>query len=386
MIARNDPRWPFAVRVAVVLLLLVVGGLAVRNALALALATTRPETAMRFAPGNAVVLGQAAIVKAQVEQTAAGRRDTAALARRAIAADPTSATALTALGLVTPMAGAGPIMRASEALSRRSLPAQLWLIEEAVTRDDVDGALRHYDTALRTSRQAPALLFAILVEAVGDEELLPAIARRLSLRPEWGPLFLQQLAQSGTALPNIARLFATLAQLRIDAGDAATGALYARLVEAKAYRDAWSVYAAAHPAARRDGLRPLVLGARAPAPFDWSTGDDVLAQLDRDSLRFAATIEGGVAARQLLLLRPGDHRFRVALRDVEIGEAIPYLRLECAATGKELGRTPLRAGTAAIALRATVPGDCDAQWLSLVVPGSDAPAGTAGTIARIAAD
>lgn len=372
-------------RLILLAVLAVVGIAATINAAGLALAT-KPTVAMRFASGNALVLSNAAMARAQVDNTAAGRTAAADLAKRAILRDPTAVTALSALGLVSPMPGAARIIAASEALSRRSLPAQLWLIENSVSQNDVDAALKHYDIALRTSRQAPGILFPILVEAVGDNTLLPAIAHRLMLRPEWGPLYLQQLAQSGTALPNVARLFAILGRAKVDTGDAAIAALYARLVAANANDAAWQVYAATRPGATRGAIRPFAILSGSASPFDWAATEPSMAQIDRDALTFEASIEGGTAAHQLLMLTPGRHRLRAAFRDIAVGEAVPYLRLECAKGGAEIARTVLASGMRGLSWDVTVPAGCGSQWLSLILPPTDAPGGTNGTIVRIVAD
>ena len=365
--------------------LAVVGIAATINAAGLALAS-KSAVAMRFASGNALVLGNAALERAQTDTTPAGRAAVADLAKRAIRRDPTAVTALSALGLVSPIPGAARIVAASESLSRRSLPAQLWLIENSVSRNDVAAALEHYDIALRTSRQAPGMLFPILVEAVGDNGLLPAIAHRLALRPEWGPLYLQQLAQSGAALPNIARLFAMLGRARVDAGDAATTALYTRLVAANADEDAWRVYTATRPGADRAAIRPFLIPDATLAPFDWAVTEPSMAQIDRDALTFSASIEGGTAAHQMLMLAPGRHRLRAAFHDVAVSESVPYLRLECAKGGAEVARATLTNGMRGLDWDVTVPANCTSQWISLVLPPTDAPSGTGGTINRIVAN
>src|SRR3546814_1290750 len=56
----------------------------------------------------------------------------------------------------------------SQKLSRRDLRTQLMAIELAVAQGDISGALRHYDIALRTKKNAPELLFPVLTSALPD--------------------------------------------------------------------------------------------------------------------------------------------------------------------------------------------------------------------------
>ena len=101
---------------------------------------------------------------------AAPERDRATrLAWLALRQDPTAVRAAITLGLSAQLGGeingARRLFAYAQALSRRELQTQLWAIEDAVSRDDITGALRQYDIALRTSRKAPDLLFPVLASA-----------------------------------------------------------------------------------------------------------------------------------------------------------------------------------------------------------------------------
>lgn len=376
------------------------GVLAARNSLGLSLARTNPALASRIDPSNGAALGGAALARLQSDTSKQGRAETVRIARAALRRDPTAASALSVIGLLAPTrVEAVRAIRQSEALTRRSLPTQLWLIEDSVARGDITGALHHYDVALRTSRVAPSFLFPVLVGAVSDPGILPALADTLARRPAWGGLFLQHLAQSGQDLPPIVRLFSLLQRRGVETGVAATGTVYARLLERNRFDLAWTLYQSRHPRASRAGLRNgLFTDVPAnPTPFDWQLSDTtaVTARIETDAtggqLVFSgASGEGGEAARQLLLLAPGRHRVRAVVSDLQApDDARPYLRLSCATGGAELSRQLLpdadTRGRAA-ALDVTVPADCPAQWLSVVVQAPTSLGSVEGRLARVAVD
>ena len=383
---------------AAVVAVLLVGAAAVSKSAGLALATRSPDTALRVDPSNSIALAQAALRDVQVDQSAAARERVRGMAARAIRRDAANATALSALGLATADGvAANKMFLASEALSRRSLLTQLALIEQSVARNDVAAALTHYDIALRTSPGSASILFPVLVEAVSDAELLPAIAKKLAARPAWGETYLMQLAQVGTALPNAASLFVGLARMGHAPNASATATLYQRLIEAQRYDDAWRMYAAARPAASRTGVRngDFRTANDNQTPFDWvpTTESPVTVNFESGAagggrLSFSSPLgEGGTAARQLLLLGAGTHVIQATAYGIKAAaDARPYFKLDCAAGGVELGRVPLTAAERSNGLvnfRVAVPATCKAQWLSLVLQPSSSSESIEGAIGGV---
>ena len=376
---------------------LATGALAVRNSFSLAMTRGNPVLAARVDSSNGAARGQAALALIQADQSAQGRAAALAEARAAVARDATSAAGLSVVGLASQTrAGSLPAFTQSQALSRRGLPAQLWLIEDAVTRDDVAEALRHYDIALRTSRSAPSLLFPVLIGAISDRSLLPEIARTLATRPRWGGLYLQQLAQSGTDLPPIATLFQMLNRRGVEPGISASATLYQRLVDAGLIDAAWALYRSRVPAAQRGGIRnnAFTQSPGAPSPFDWNMADDiqVTARIETGTptgrLVFSgASGEGGDAARQLLLLAPGRHRFRVEIGSLHApDDARPSLRLVCTPGGAEIARHSLPDAderSVVTAFEAVVPAGCAAQQLILGVQAPTSMDAVEGALTRI---
>lgn len=389
--ARADLRTSLSRRTALAGLVLLVGVFAVRHSLGLALSDRRPEIALQIDGENAFVRADAA--KALLRSgDPEDRRKAYGLAQGALARDAGNVTALSALGISSDDAAeVTGAFNASARLSRRDLPTRLWLIETAVARGDVVGALTHYDIALRTNRSAPSVLFPVLVEAAADGELRPEIARMLSNRPPWGALYLQQLAQSGDR-QGAADLFIRLKRRGIDTGRDADAALYARLIEINAYDTAWDLYAAGHPGSDRNNVRNPRFAEQpaAPTPFDWQVAENefVNTRLEligdgQGNLVFAtAAGEGGEAANQLLVLEPGSYRIEIVAGAIASDGAAPYLSIICRGSGQSIVRQPLRAGGSARA-RFAVPSGCPAQTLNLTVPAASSLGTVEGTVRQL---
>lgn len=313
------------------------------------------------------------------------RADAAAVLQR----DPTAIEAVTALGLTYVLAG--DMARADRAffyadrLSRRDISAQTWLIQRAVQRNDVAGALRHYDTVLRVSPPMAAQLFPVLVQAIRVPEIAVALNRLLRTRPNWGDQFLTVLLRA----PADARsaYLATRGLVGPD-GPARTHltALLRALTTARAYDLAWRAYVAAWPAR---GRSPALLwngdfseDPGAP-PFDWGFADDPALAAERrnrdgdDAALFlppGANAETDVA-RQLVRLAPGSYRLNGMAGDVPDDEAVrPLVAIACAGQdGPALARQDLPTAPAAgrsFSVGFAVPAGCGHQWVSIRVRGS----------------
>jgi hypothetical protein len=360
-----------------------------------------PDTALRVAPWDAYALARAADRRATVTapDSATAFRPIGDMARRAVTRDPTIATAWRTLGLVRAVSGdqqqAAALMGAAERISRRDLPTQLWLIEAAVNRNDIHGALVHYDTAMRTKPSSTGLLIPIMVGALDTPDVRPAIARLLAANPPWAGDFLYALAQRPPAEGATAALFRAMRSAgRVPAG-AATDAVIPALVARRRFAEAAAVLAAveSRPTSRlRDG------GFDQPgsyAPFDWQLGENELAgevrsRPDRtDPALFAdvGSSTAGVVAQQLTTLRPGRYQFRfhAGPSDLHQPDAIEW-RLTCADAGSSIGQITVRLTTQGTqAHDFTVPSsNCPAQWLSLFVRSGSDPQGSGAWVDDVA--
>jgi hypothetical protein len=91
-------------------------------------------------------------------------------------------------------------------VSRRELGAHVFLIEDYVARDDVKGALRHYDLALRSSSGSRAILTPVLIRAMEDEQINATLSQYIRKQPDWLYPFLQQAVVESRDPSTVARL------------------------------------------------------------------------------------------------------------------------------------------------------------------------------------
>ena len=95
------------------------------------------------------------------------------------------------------------LIRLSSRVSRRDLGTHLWNIENSVSKQDVVGALHHYDLALLTSNDdARKLLFSKLVSALGDPKIDEALQLYIRHNSNWLVPFVEfALVDGSVSLP-----------------------------------------------------------------------------------------------------------------------------------------------------------------------------------------
>lgn len=384
-------------RILWLLALAVVAVMMLRVSLTNMWSRTDPSLALRIDPANA----EAAEARADqlLLENLANRREAATLARRALERSPLSAAGARILAATGAVAGDAAATRRllaySESVSRRDLPAQLWLIQNAVEHDDVPAALHHYDIALRVLEPAKGILFPVLIKAISQPAVVDGLIDTLAAKPSWADPFLEQISRDAQDYDGLARLLTGLARRGYMLPDGAVVTATARMIEAGKYDPAWQIYAADRHDAARGGLRDPGFAriGDAGTPFDWAllggngvSGGPRLYGTGTRLAYSAATGAGGVVARQLLLLPAGafvlgGRAFNVAPDSVPV-----QMRLTCAGTGAAIGAVATarggRDGTA-FAGRFTVPAGCPAQWLEIVADGGDSPAGASGELGAL---
>ncbi|TCP29369.1 hypothetical protein [Sphingomonas sp. BK235] len=190
-----------------------VAGLAARDAAVLATASRYPQLAAKLAPANATAIVH--VFDDTVMSSGDLRRDFKgwiAASRQALRADPLNASALRLLAYVTELLPDGQpsarrLMMLSERASRRDVLAQVWLIEDAVRRGDVEGALHHYDRALTVRPGMAGTLIPILVSATSTPEIRAALVPYLRADRAWTHPFLSVAVGKGQDLAAVADLF-----------------------------------------------------------------------------------------------------------------------------------------------------------------------------------
>ena len=395
--ARDARGW--VARSALAMGLLVLGGFGTANSLAHVVVKVDPARAHSMAPGDGTILARLAQDTFRAQPNMRIESGSAILARRALLSDPMAVEALTVLGFQARLRGetarADQIFGYSSELSRRELRPRIWAIEAAVTRGDIAGALRNYDIALRTSRDASDSLFPTLTSALSEPRIRSELLGILKTRPVWGENFISYAAHSGIEPEGT---IALLSEAR-GSGFKVTNDLRASLVNTLMSQDkpdrAWAYYRSFRPDARRERSRDaeFALQSDRRAVFDWQVGKDprlaaaILTEGKAGLLDFAVSPSaGGELVRQTQLLPAGSYRLVGRSRGVKQPErSQPYWTLTCL-DGRELGRTTVpnsqeRGGD--FSGWFIVPEDCKIQILSLVARPSDNIMGVTGQIERV---
>lgn len=399
---RNVPRRSAAewgIRLWLAALAVFLGYLSINQTYAYSTRNKHPERAYALAPRDGRIAGALAQRVTGVEATMADFVRAKGIARDALLHDPTAVTAASTLGIIAQIdgdnAGARRLFAYSEHLSRRDLRTQLWAIEDAVARQDVDGALRHYDIALRASPNSSGILFPILASAITDPTIRAALARTLDAKPGWAPLFVEYASAKSPDPKSTSLLFQSLRRAGIPISEMSQSLLVDALMSHGLHEEAWTYYASYHRGVDRLRSRDVFFDANLANPtlFDWQVvgTEGASASIQRlgkgGVLDFSAPATvGGALARQVQLLPPGSYRLAGHSNGIDqAGGTNPYWVLSCQ-SGRELGRVEIPNSSQAhgnFSGRFDVPQDCQVQNLTLVARPTDAIGGVAGQIDRI---
>ena len=396
LVRRSTRDW--LARGALALGLLVMGYIGTSSSLARVVAKIDPDRAHTMAPGNGVILADYAENAFSRAPTKDPSSWSALLARRALIADPTVTKALTVLGFQAQLRGdnvqADRIFSYSVGLSRREFRPRLWAIEDAVTRGDVDGALRNYDIALRTSNNARGILFPALSAALAEPRIRSGLIRILATHPVWEEQFIGFAANSGIEPEGTIALYKDGQKVGIEPGDDHRAVLVNVLVgQGKAER-AWEYFRTFRSNARGDRSRDpeFKLQSNTRTAFDWRLGNTtgisavILREGQAGLLDFSVSPStSGMLISQEQILSPGIYRLDGRSRGiVQKDESRPYWTLTCK-SGRDLGRVPLpnsKQNWIRFSGRFTVPQGCEAQTLALVARSTDDIMGINGQIER----
>ena len=208
---RSRAEW--AVRGAIAVLSMLFLCLSVSYALGEALKVRNPTLAHALAPWDGEITALYSMARFTAEQRNPSNA-VVQLAQRAFWQDPTALPAIAVLGLRSQTTGdetkARQLFAYSQFLSRRDLQTQLWMVEDAVNRGDISGALRHYDIALRTSKLAPNLMFPVLASAMQDPSIRAELITTLAKRPAWEADFVAYVAKNAANPHIVAQLYIEL--------------------------------------------------------------------------------------------------------------------------------------------------------------------------------
>lgn len=395
---RTTTEW--VIRGGLALLALGLGSLGVTGTAGSVMRSHDPESALVWA-SEGRTKGAVAKQLITAATSAADRKRSVDLARAALGSDPTAISAVWALGvnaqIAGDIAGARRLFAYAQRLSRRDLDTQLWAIEDAVGRGDVGGALRHYDIALRISKQAAPLLFPVLLSALSDPPVQVQLARILADQPPWGGGFINFVVEASADPRLTAQIFSTFRSNGVGISDPASSALIDKLFTENHASDAWAYYRVIRSSVNQRQSRDPAFTADSEVPtvFDWKTVEDSIASTvivhEGDTHYLEFTVPSGTDAalvRQAQVLPTGNYRLEGRSTGIDQPEGSrPYWTIACS-DGRELARVDLPDASqaeGAFSGRFTIPAGCSTQMLTLTAPATQNAAGTTGkiTLARI---
>ena len=153
-----------ACRIAICIATPLLVWLTTANGLAGIAESSNPKMAQQIAPFDSRANAALADLMLQSSGTGEPHKSAADYARRAIARGPLSISAYRVLGLMADSEGrpraASALLHYAGRLSRRDFGTQLWLIQDAVNRNDAAAALAQFDVTLRAIPGKPCLLVA----------------------------------------------------------------------------------------------------------------------------------------------------------------------------------------------------------------------------------
>jgi len=311
--------------------------------------TRAPELALTLDGNDPVALVRDAQLRIDAgEMTQGGTAGILAVVRESVAELPINGPAFRLYGLSSAansdLPGVRRQMALSDRLERRDLATQLWLIEDAVERNDIAGALGHYDKALRIRESSRAILYPVLTEAMKSPLIRTRFVAYMQDPPPWMESFLRY-AVSNSDDP------VAIAELAREAGGFPEGAAFAtrdtellrQLVATGEYETAIAHYRRIR-GADPDVLTSLALTENATAsglaPISWQPFEIagiepyVLAARDGDGVEIEADLEAGYKgplARKLLALPAGGYALEAEMRaeDFSRGDVVRW-SISCA--------------------------------------------------------
>ncbi|MFM9829185.1 MAG: hypothetical protein ACKVOB_10655 [Sphingomonas sp.] len=374
---------------------------AVQSAMTSVWRERRPAWTLAVDPRDGIAaIRQADLVLAGAVDPGTTLSNLAPTARAAIANTPLNPSALGLLGAAEfvanhPEAGSR-LLNLSQRLSRRDLRTQIVLIEQAVGRGDVNGALRHYDLALSTNNAAGDLLFPVLGRAIAAPQVRDSLATYVRRDPSWLRRFLVHYIASPENPVALSQLIRRAGGLPAhpDYRHYETQVLWA-LTQRGAFDEARALFLML-PGATPAMLRSVSISPDNAqfrfGPMAWLLIDrpEVGAALeapDRLSVRMGSG-QGGLAAQKYLYLLPGDYRFSFkAMFGEEGGRAT--IQLWCSSPGpakRLFNRELLPHQPVAVSDTWSVPKGCTTQLLMITATGDDTQAESNLQLSNIAAE
>lgn len=257
-----------------------------------------------------------------------------AMARAALAREPTASRAARQIGLLMDAQGqhdkARRLVDASFQMNRRDQIGVAWLITDAARHERLARTLRLMDQALRVDTGARSVYLPVLAQALSQPDSLVLGTQLLRANPPWMGDFFLEAAKRQAGLGPIIDIRMALARSNNAALLARDIGLVAALQGSEEFGKAIEFVEWLAPSSAKAGgemVRDPHFG-RDPVypPVDWQvvTDGEFGAVIDkpRGQLAISAVADvGGSVARQLVALAPGLYQLSVARSDVASGES-----------------------------------------------------------------
>jgi O-antigen ligase len=369
--------------------------------------STAPQIALAIAPWE----GTAIAAQTDMQLVAKQRLTPATLESRAQAAlrnQPLNPRALRQLAIAAELRGqkqrAAEFITASASQSRRDLLTQLWLIEKSADRGDINGIIRHYDMALRTSPAAAAILYPRLAKAIRNVEVRRALRPYIDRRTPWTTdffSFAREFDYRGVSADGVSALVDLMIETRgphdRDVRQQLQQRLFDLLFDLRKFDDLTRLYLSNRDADQgrltNISLTDQDLGQRW-GPIGWQmleeaeAGASFAADPGTKQLRlvvFANPATIRPVARKLLFLKPGVYQLsgNSVVTQASVGSSLVF-QLRCLEqeVGQPLARTEV--GSGAFVRPMTVPATCKVQVLEILASGGQGQSGMETIISNLA--
>lgn len=393
-LARRSPK-EWTVRLTLAAMVVVFGYYGVTFSIAQVVVKRDPALAHRLAPYDGRITAAYATSLTGGDATAEDRARADVLAKRALQQDPTTVGAAATLGLNADVRGDEAAARRyftyAQKLSRRDLRTQLFMIEDAVQREDIPGALHQYDIALRVFPNLSEMLYPVLTEASTNPVIRRELVKTLTGKPMWIESFIGFAANNNPDPKSTAALFLDLHRAGVPVPPNARASAINALIAARELDAAWFYYATVRPGADRRRSRDprFAVNLETPSQLDWIpvNYDGRTTSIQGGIFDFSVPASvGGSLLQQLQLLSPGNYRLNGHSVGIDQNQgARPYWVLSCQ-NGRELGRVEVPNSSVANGVFSgtfSVPADCPVQNLVLIARPSDAVSGLSGQLDRV---
>lgn len=294
-----------------------------------------PQNALAFVPKEGIALAtqaDLALVNGVKASPLVMQRD----ARAALRNMPLNSKAVRLLAISMGLQGKDPLadrlLDQAANLTRRDLLTQVLLIEAAIRRDDLHDALKHFDIALRSSANAPQILFPRLSNGIANPEGRAALKPYIRAKSSWPLEFLYYAKDNRDDL-------APLVDLVIETGGVADAvkqrafdaALLEALFQKQNYADLKRLFGRI-PGAKLELLTSAALNtadvSRRFGPAAWQPLDDAESGASPSGGKgapaalsiYANSGTTGPVAQKLLFLTPGRYRFAFRVASIDRGE------------------------------------------------------------------